>query len=130
MISIKKFVRSLTYAFRGIGQVIRREHSFRIQLIAAIAVLIVLFILPLDVWERTVLLLLIAAVLVLEVINSIFERLSDGLKPRLNEMVKDVKDMMAGAVLITSFTAALIAVMILWPYIQDLMEMGRLFANA
>jgi len=127
MISVKKFYKSLKYALRGIKQVMKQEHSFRVQLIAALVVLVVVFLLPLDVWERVVLLLLIAAVLVLEVINSIFERLSDGLKPRLNEMVKDVKDMMAGAVLITSCTAALIAAMILWPYIQDLLEAGRLF---
>ncbi len=127
MISVKKFYKSLKYALRGIKQVMKQEHSFRIQLIAALVVLVVVFLLPLDVWERVVLLLLVAAVLVLEVINSIFERLSDGLKPRLNEMVKDVKDMMAGAVLITSCTAALIAAMILWPYIQDLLEAGRLF---
>ena len=127
MISIKKFFKSLKYALRGIRQVMKQEHSFRVQLIAAAVVLVVVLLLPLDVWERVVLLLLVAAVLVLEVINSIFERLSDGLKPRLNEMVKDVKDMMAGAVLITSCTSALIAAMILWPYIKDLIEVGRLF---
>lgn len=127
MISVKRFWKSLKYALRGIGQVMRQEHSFRLQLVAAVVVFVAVFLLPLDVWERVVLLLLVAAVLVLEVINSIFERLSDGLKPRLNEMVKDVKDMMAGAVLITSLTAALIAVMILWPYLRDLLELGHLF---
>ena len=127
MISIKKFCKSFKYALRGIKQVMRQEHSFRVQLVAAFIVLVVVFLLPLDVWEQVVLLLLVAAVLVLEVINSIFERLSDGLKPRLSDMVKDVKDMMAGAVLITSFTAALIAAMILWPYLQDIVQLGKLF---
>lgn len=117
MISPKRFYKSMKYAFRGIVRVMKREHSFRIQIVCAILVLIVIFVFPLDVWERIILLLLIGAVLVLEVINSIFERLSDGLKPRLSELVKEVKDMMAGAVLITAIISAIIASMILWPYL-------------
>ncbi|EKD47399.1 MAG: hypothetical protein ACD_66C00081G0004 [uncultured bacterium] len=127
MISPKRFCKSLKFAFRGIGQVIKREHSFRIQILAAIVVLAIIFIFPLEVWEQIVLILLIGAVLVLEVINSIFERLSDGLKPRLNELVKDVKDMMAGAVLITALVAAIIASMILWPYLATYLQEFGLF---
>lgn len=127
MISIRKFGKSLKYAIRGVGEVARREQSFRIQLIVAFLVFIAIFIIPLAIWERVVLILLIGAILVLEVINSIVERLSDGLKPRLNDMVKDIKDMMAGAVLIASFIAALIAIMIVWPYILDIQEFLQLF---
>jgi diacylglycerol kinase len=112
----------MKYAFRGIAKVMVREHSFRIQLFAAIIVLIVVFYMPLQIWERVALILLSGAVLVLEIINSIFERLSDGLKPRLNDMVKDVKDMMAGAVLITAIVSAVIAVMILYPYFLDYLQ--------
>lgn len=127
MISPKRFYKSMKYATRGIKQVMKREHSFRMQVLAGIIVLIIVFIFPLEVWERIVLFLLVGAVLVLEVINSIFERLSDGLKPRLNELVKDVKDMMAGAVLITALTAAVIASMILWPYLAAYLQDFGLF---
>ncbi|MBU4453424.1 diacylglycerol kinase [Patescibacteria group bacterium] len=108
----------MKYAFRGIFKVMAREHSFRVQVVAGAIVFIIILFVPLQVWERIVLLLLVGAVLVLEMINSIFERLSDGLKPRLNDMVKDVKDMMAGAVLITAFVACIVAIMILYPYIS------------
>ncbi|MBU4315151.1 diacylglycerol kinase [Patescibacteria group bacterium] len=118
MISLKRFGRSMKYAFRGIFKVMAREHSFRVQVVAGAIVFIIILFVPLQVWERIVLLLLVGAVLVLEMINSIFERLSDGLKPRLNDMVKDVKDMMAGAVLITAFVACIVAIMILYPYIS------------
>ena len=71
-------------------------------------------------WERVALLLLITAVLVLELINSVFERISDGLKPRLHPMVKDIKDIMAGAVFLSSLVAAIIGILIFWPYLQAL----------
>ncbi|RMD51605.1 diacylglycerol kinase, partial [Candidatus Parcubacteria bacterium] len=43
---------------------------------------------------------------------------SDGLKPRLHPLVKEIKDIMAGAVLITAIVAALIGLIIFWPYIE------------
>jgi diacylglycerol kinase len=119
MLSIKRFYRSFVYAFRGLRAVARHEQSFRLQLIAAVIVLIVIFVFDLANWERILFMLMVSAVLVLEVINSIFERISDAFKPRLSPIVKEVKDMMAGAVLITSFTSILVAVMILWSYFKE-----------
>lgn len=118
---MKKFIRSLRHAFRGLRHVARTELSFRIQLFAAFLVCVAMFVLPLDIWERILLILMIAAVLVLEVINSIFERISDALKPRLHPMVRDVKDMMAGAVLLTSVTAVVVGVFIFLPYVSKLL---------
>ncbi len=94
------------------------EHSFRVQILAAIVVIAAMLYFPLDTWERVILLILIAAVLVLELINSVFERMSDGLKPRLHPMVKDIKDIMAGAVLITAIASVIVAVIIFWPYLS------------
>jgi len=101
----------------GLRYVFKNEYSFRAQLLAAVVVIIVMLYFPLDTWERVILLILIAAVLVLELINSVFERMSDGLKPRLHPMVKDIKDIMAGAVLITAFAASVVAFIIFWPYL-------------
>lgn len=115
--SIKKFIKSLKYAFRGLYHVAYHEQSFRIQLVIAVCVLVLLFVFPLAAWERILMLLMISAVLVLEVINSIFERISDALKPRLHPMVRDVKDMMAGAVLLTSVTAIIVAIMVFSSYL-------------
>lgn len=116
MSEIKKFVKSFSHAFRGIGHLLKHENSFRIQVFVAVLVLILISFIPLASWERILIILMTASVLVLEIINSIFERISDALKPRLHPMVKDIKDMMAGAVLITSITAIVVAVMIFWSY--------------
>ena len=74
-----------------------------------------LFVLDLAVWEQIILILLSAAVLIMEVLNSIVERITDGLKPRLSPMVKEVKDMMAGAVLLTVLASSIIGLMIFVP---------------
>lgn len=117
MISPRRFFKSLKRAVRGLVHVARFENSFRLELFAAFVVIVLLIVFPLATWERVLLLLMTSAVLVLEMLNSIFERISDALKPRLSPVVKDVKDMMAGAVLLTSLTALVVAIMIFWSYL-------------
>ncbi len=114
---IKRFRASIKHALDGLRYIIEHERSFQIQSFGAIIVICTVIILPLETWEAILLILMTTSVLVLEILNTIFERISDALKPRMHPIVKDVKDMMAGAVLITSITAIIIAVMILWEYI-------------
>ena len=113
---ITDFIKSFKYAIRGLYEVAKKERSFRFQLLAAVVVICLLIAFPLATWERVVLIVMVAAVLVLEVINSIFERISDALKPRLHPMVREVKDMMAGAVLLTAITSVIVAILIFWSY--------------
>lgn len=110
-------LKHLRYAVRGLVHVFQTEASFRVQVVFAIVVLILMNIYPLLSWERIILLLLIGSVLVLEVINSVLERLVDSFKPRVHPVVGQVKDMMAGAVLVSSFISAIVGLMILWPYV-------------
>lgn len=117
---IKQFFRSLRHALDGLRFVASREQSFRLQILAAAVVLLAVIFLELANWQKILLILLVCAVLVLEVINSIFERIADALKPRLNPVVKEVKDMMAGAVLLTAITSVVVAIMIFWPYLASL----------
>jgi diacylglycerol kinase len=114
-----QFLRSLKHASAGLHSVALREQSFRLQILASIVVLAAIIFLDLAIWQKILLILLICAVLVLEVINSIFERISDALKPRLSPVVKEIKDMMAGAVLLTAITSVIVALMIFWPYLQS-----------
>lgn len=121
MFSPHLFFRSISHALRGIADVARTEQSFRVQL--GLGVLVALFatVLPLLMWERILLGLLIASVLVLEIVNSIFERFADAVHPRLHPMVREVKDMMAGAVFLASLTAALVGATIFLPHILQRM---------
>jgi diacylglycerol kinase len=120
MFSFRRLFRSFKYALKGFLIVFREEQSFQIQLIVAVAVLGLIFYFNLRVWEIALLLLLIMTVLVLELINSIFERLVDVLKPRLSNYVREIKDIMAATVLLASIVSTVIGVIIFWPYFESL----------
>ncbi|MDD5726053.1 MAG: diacylglycerol kinase family protein [Patescibacteria group bacterium] len=107
---------SFLHAGQGLLLAFKREQSFRLQLMAALLVLILLFLLPLERWERSLLILASGAVLVLELLNSVVERFVDMVKPRVHEYAKEIKDLAAAAVFVMACTAVIIALIIFWPY--------------
>lgn len=109
--------RSFAHALRGLRYAFHRERSFRVQLLAGIVVLFLMGVLPLTGWERVILLAIIMFVLVLELLNTSIEHMVDLVKPRLNEYVGEVKDLMAGAVLLASVFAVIIGAVIFWPHL-------------
>ncbi len=117
MISMKRFWKSFQHAVRGIVSIAEEEQSFRLQMLAAGVVFGLMIVMPtLQIWERVALTLMVVAVLVLEIVNSIFERLADAVEPRVSPMVKEIKDMMAGAVLLTAIASVLVGYLIFWPH--------------
>ncbi len=114
---------SFSHAWRGLRLAFVSERSFRIQIVAATAVLFVILVLPLKEHERLILILAAGAVLVLELLNSAVERLVDLSKPRLHAFAKDIKDIMAAAVLVASVFSLVIGIIVLWPYIGELFRL-------
>lgn len=118
MMKLKQLRNSFGHALRGLSVAFRSEQSFRLQTIAACFVIALAMWLRIKQNELIVILLLVASVLILELLNSIIERLVDALKPRIHPMVKEVKDMMASAVLLMSIFACVIGVLIFYPYLS------------
>ncbi len=112
-----RIVHSFIHAFRGIALVFREEFSFRIQLGIGVLVLALAWYLEVRPWEFIVLLLVAVFVLVLELGNSVVERMVDMFRPRLHHAVGDIKDLMAATVLFASIGAMVIGIVILVPYI-------------
>jgi diacylglycerol kinase len=108
---------SLRHAGAGLATLWRQEPNVRYQTAIALVVVGVGFWVHLRLREWIVIVLLIGAVLVLECVNSVLERLANGLSPRVRPWVRDAKDMMAGAVLLTSLLAAIAGTLIFWPYL-------------
>ena len=117
MIKIKRLIKSFKYAFAGLNKVFWEEQNFRLDFILALGVILLAVILKIAIWEFIILVLVIALVLILEIINSIFERLLDLLKPRIHQYVKDIKDMTAAAVFIAALAAVIIGLLIFLPYL-------------
>ena len=122
MISVGQFFRSVRHALRGVAVVFASEQSFRIQVYITLCVIVAGIVFEVKTYEWILLVLLIGSVLTLELINTIFERIVDSFKPRIHPMVKDIKDIMAGAVLIVSLIAAVLGLTIFYPHFVDLVR--------
>ena len=64
--------------------------------------------------------MLIGFVLIMELINSVLERLVDSFRSRVHPVVRDIKDIMAAAVFLASLFAAVIGLIIFIPHLIHL----------
>ena len=117
-----RFLKSFADAGKGLAHVFKSEQNFRIQVVVGALVLVASFLFPLLIWERILVILLVLLVLLIEILNTVFEYFSDLLKPRLNHYIGVIKDVMAGAVLLTSFVALVVGVMIFYPHLASLLK--------
>ena len=122
MFSFQRFKRSFVDASRGIVYIFRKEQNFRIQVGMSFFILVAITLLPLRPWEIVVLILLVVMVLTMEILNTALENFSDLFKPRVHPYVGVVKDLMAGAVLITALGALIIGTIILLPHFLSLLK--------
>ena len=120
MDNFKKLFKSFHYAFRGLKYVLKNEQNFQIEILCGMLVVILMYLFPTSSLEKIALFIVVFAVLVIELINTIFERVVDILKPRVHPYARVVKDIMAAAVLLSSIGAVVVGVIIFYPYIKDL----------
>jgi undecaprenol kinase len=118
----KSLSRSYRAAWRGLVRAFTGERTFRVMVALGLLVIILVSTVPLAGSERLMLLLVTGLVLVLELLNTMVERFMDLMKPRLSAYVRDVKDLMAAAVLVAAVFAALIGIIIFIPHISLLIR--------
>jgi len=116
-LDLKKLVKSFRYAARGFWYVFKHEQSVRLHLLASLCVIILMIYFQVALWQAIILFLVMTMVLVLELINTIFERMTDILRPRIHYYVEVIKDIMAAAVLVSSVGAVIIGILIFAPYV-------------
>lgn len=116
MIRISRLFKSYSYAVKGLFKTFREEQNLRIQGLASLAVFILGVYFSLSRIEWAILTLAVCLVLTAEITNSAVERVTDVLKPRINTYVKEIKDIMAAAVLLSSIAALIIGLIIFFPY--------------
>ena len=118
--NLKKFFRSFRNAFRGLKYVIKNEQNFQIEVLIGIFVVILMLIFQIRGLEKVALFLVIFFVLVMELFNTILERVVDILKQRVHPYAQLIKDVMAAAVLLASVGAIIVGILIFYPYIKEL----------
>lgn len=122
MLNIRRLLKSFKYAFRGFRKAFIQEQNLQIHVAVSIVVIFLGVYLNIRKWEMITLLLLIFAILILELINTIFERLADMLRPRIHSYVEVIKDVMAATVLIAAIGAVIIGIIIFFPYLASLLK--------
>ena len=114
----KNLFLSLQNAWRGLWTVLIREPAFKYMVAAALLVVGSMLYFPTSRIEKAVLLVMIFSVLGLEMINSIMERFLDFLQPNLDARVKIIKDLLSAFVFLVISGAAIIGILIFWPYFK------------
>ena len=118
--TLKKRLKSFTFAFNGIRLLITHEHNAWIHCFAAICVITAGFYFHLNQTEWIAVIFAIGLVLSAEAVNSSIETLCDLVSPEYNENIKKTKDLASGAVLILAITAAIIGLIIFIPKLINL----------
>ena len=103
---------SFNYAFQGVIHAVRTQRNMRIHLLVAVAVMIAAIAVGVTRMELIALILVIAFVLISEMVNSALEAAIDVATTTFDPMAKLAKDTAAGAVLISTVTAAAVGFLI------------------
>ncbi len=114
--SIKKRLKSFTYAWKGIGSFLFKEHNAWIHSSITFAVIICGIIFQINTFEWISIVLCIGIVFAAEAFNTSIERLVNLVSPQENNIAGDVKDIAAGAVLICAIAAAIVGLIIFMPH--------------
>lgn len=106
---------SFRHAGEGLRYALRTQRNTRIHLAVAVVVIAVGLWLGLTTTEWAVLALTVGFVLVGEMINTVAETLVDLVSPGYHPLAKVVKDVTAGAVLLTAIVSVVVGLLILGP---------------
>ncbi|WP_392349872.1 diacylglycerol kinase family protein [Parasynechococcus sp.] len=107
---------SFRYAAQGLGYAFISQRNFRIHVITGAVVFGLATWLQLDLIRLSVLMLTVAAVLVLELLNTAIEAVVDlAIGRRFHPLARIAKDCAAAAVLVAAISALMIAAFLLLP---------------
>jgi len=111
---------AFSFAFSGISEVIKKERNIKIHLLLAAAAILLGLFLGISRLEWLAIVLIIAAVLVAEILNSAIEEICNIIKREDNldyKETKFIRDASAGAVLILAIASVVIGAIIFLPYL-------------
>lgn len=114
-IDFPKAARSFRYALQGILDLFHFENNARIHLFAAIGVVGAGFYFQLSRTEWAIVVTQVALVWAAEAFNTALEKLADAVSPEYHPLIKSVKDLAAGGVLIVAIAAAIVGFLVFLP---------------
>lgn len=112
-----KLCKAFAYAFRGVYTFFSNDPNGRLELYFAAIAIATGFMLRISNTEWMAVLLCIAMVISLEMINASIEKLCDMVEPDFHPGIKFIKDIAAGAVLVSAVVSLIIGIIIFLPKI-------------
>lgn len=109
--------KSFLNALRGVAAMIKTERNFQIELLAFFVNLLLIFYLQLNSTDAVLILLVSFAVLSAEIFNTAIEKICDIIQPDFDKRIGFIKDISAGAVILTTIAAVIVGVIIYSRYI-------------
>ncbi|HEU5140009.1 MAG TPA: diacylglycerol kinase family protein [Bacillales bacterium] len=106
------WLKGFVFAFSGIVIALRTERNLKFHFATGIIVLILALVFQISYMEILILLVVIGIVISLEMVNSAIEHTVNLAMEERHPLAKLAKDIAAGAVLIFSFIAAIIGILI------------------
>lgn len=111
-----KHARSFKYAFEGVLHALTHEANFRLQILITAVAVGLGFYFRIEASEWSILIIAFASLLSSEVLNTSIENFIDYLIPKKSNVVKVVKDLSAGFVLINAIACLVILIIIFGKY--------------
>ena len=115
--SVRKRIKSFSYAFAGLRVLFREEHNAWIHAVAAVLAVAMGFLFRISPMEWIAVVIVIGMVFAAEIINSSIERTADFVKAERDDRKRDIKDLGAAAVLVCAIAAAVVGIIIFLPKI-------------
>lgn len=116
----KGFFSSLKNSINGIKSAVKSERNLKIQLVIAVIVIILSFILKIELIKMMFVYISIFFVIVTEIINTAIEKTVDLVTEEYNEKAKLAKDIAAGGVLISAINSVVIGMLVFGKEIIDI----------
>jgi len=111
----RRAVRAFGYSWDGLKSAAVKEEAFRLETMALVFLVVVLFLVPWPAWKKWALVAVYLLIPLTELLNSAIEDLSDLISKDFNPLIKSAKDKGSAAVLAAIFVslAALIALILI-----------------
>jgi len=117
-----KLIRSFGFAWNGLKLCFVTEPNFRIHLVLAVIAGIFAVVFNISVYEWLAAVFCIAFVITMEMLNTAIEKLCDVVQKEFHPGIKKVKDIAAGAVLVSAAFSIITGCIIFLPKIIALLK--------
>jgi len=124
------FIKSFSFAIKGIFYGTSKEQNIKIQIMIGLFIIFLSIILRIPKIEFIIILIISFLVIILELLNTCFEKLIDLINPDYHIEFGKIKDIMAGVVLIGTILSILVGFLILYNPLVDFIKINFSFLFA